>query len=535
MSQAVDVSPQLPPHVPEWASGAVYQIVVPSFLDTNDDGLGDLQGVIDRLDYLKWLGVSSLWLTPFFASPMLDMGYDISDYLEVNPRMGTLADFDELITEAHHRDLHVLLDFVPNHTSDQHPWFQASRSSRTDLRRDWYLWRDPAPGGGPPNNWTNQYEQSDWTFDAGSGQYYMHSFTPEQPDLNWANPELRLAMYEVLEFWLDRGVDGFRIDAMVHLFKDPLLRDNPATEDSSADEWPAWSMLPAFTQDCGGLLEIVQQICQVVREYPGRILIGENHLPPERLPLYYSSGLTHPANSQLLELDWDPLKIQRMVARYEGFLTPHYWPNWILGSHDNARIAGSLGQERAQVAAMLQLTLRGTPIVYYGEELGMHNVEIPDELARDQLALRLPGKGRGRDTQRTPMQWTSGPNAGFTAGEPWLPVANDYEQFNVEVERSDAGSMLNLYKRLLRLRAENEAIRFGHYLPDYADERVLSFVRATNRQRMLVALNFTDQPVEFQPKAGVGWVVASTHLEPAERHKARVTLRPNEGHVIALA
>jgi alpha-glucosidase len=486
------------------------------------------------LDYLKWLGVGALWLTPIYPSPMLDMGYDVSDYLDVNPRFGTLGDFDELIRESHRRDIHIVLDFVPNHTSDQHPWFQASRSSRTDLRRDWYLWREPAPDGGPPNNWTNQYEQSDWTFDPESGQYYMHSFMPEQPDLNWANPELRLAMTEVLRFWMDRGVDGFRIDAMVHLYKDPLFRDNPAAEGWSADQWPAWEMLPAFTQDCGGLQEIVAEICKAVHEYPGKILIGENHLPPERLALYYASGVSHPANSQLLELDWDPLTIQRMVARYEGFLTHRFWPNWILGSHDNERVAGHLGQERAQVAAMLQLTLRGTPIMYYGEEIGMHNVEIPDDLARDQLALRLPGKGRGRDAQRTPMQWSAGPNAGFTSGEPWLPVADDYHKFNVETEKDDPGGMLNLYQRLLTARAENEALRFGHYVPDYADEGVLAYVRETSGQRLLVALNFTDHAVTFQPKAGVGRVVVSTYPKPTEPYDREVVLGPNEGQVTAL-
>jgi alpha-glucosidase len=534
MSQAVDVSPQLPPHVPEWAAGAVYQIVVPSFLDSNDDGLGDIRGVIQSLDYLKWLGVSSIWLSPIYSSPLLDLGYDVSDYLDVNPRFGTLAEFDELISEAHHRDIHVLLDFVPNHTSDQHPWFQASRSSRSDLRRDWYLWRDPAPGGGPPNNWTNQYDQSDWAFDAATGQYYMHSFMPEQPDLNWQNPELRLAMSEVLQFWLDRGVDGFRIDAMVHLYKDPLFRDNPAAEGSSVETWPQWEMLPAFTQDCGGLQEIVQHICQVVREYPGRILIGENHLPPERLPLYYCSGLSHPANSQLLELDWDPLKIQRMVARYEGFLAPHYWPNWILGSHDNQRIAGHLGPERARAVAMLHLTLRGTPIMYYGEEIGMHNVEIPQGRARDQLALRLRGKERGRDAQRTPMQWSTMPNAGFTTGEPWLPVAGDFPQRNVEVEKADPRSLLHLYKRLLTLRAENEAIRFGHYTPDYADQRVLSYVRGTNRERLLIALNFSDQAVTFRPKSGAGRILVSTCADSPVNLDDAVSLRPHEGQVIAL-
>jgi alpha-glucosidase len=534
MSQPAD-TPLLPPHVPEWATGAVYQIVVPSYLDTNGDGLGDLRGIINRLDYLKWLGVSAIWLSPIYPSPMLDLGYDVADYLDVNPRLGTLAEFDELVVEAHRRDVHVVLDFVPNHTSDRHPWFQASRSSRTDLRRGWYLWRDPAPGGGPPNNWTNQYQQSDWTWDEATGQYYMHSFMPEQPDLNWWSPEVRAAMAEVLRFWLDRGVDGFRIDAMVHMYKDPRLRDNPAAEDSSADLWPAWNMLPAFSQDVGGLQEIIQGLCHVVREYPGRILIGENHLPPERLALYYCSGLSHPANSQLLELDWDPLKIQRMIARYEGFLTADQWPNWLLGSHDNMRVAGHLGEQRARVAAMLQLTLRGTPIMYYGEELGMHNVDIPPERERDQLAIRLPGQGYGRDVQRTPMQWSAAPQAGFTTGEPWLPLADDFQRINVETQRADASSMLNLYQRLLARRAASKALRFGHYTPDFADKHVLSYVRETKDERLLIALNFTAEPVEFQAKVGAGRILLSSYAAaPADQRNGLIALRAYEGQIISV-
>jgi alpha-glucosidase len=526
---------QLLSRIPEWATGAVYQIVVPSYLDTNGDGLGDLRGIISRLDYLKWLGVHAIWLSPIHPSPMLDLGYDVADYRDINPPFGTLADFDELMSEAHRRNLHVLMDFVPNHTSDQHPWFKSSRSSRTDLRRDWYLWRDPAPGGGPPNNWTNQYEQSDWTWDAATGQYYMHSFMPEQPDLNWWNPEVRAAMWDVLRFWLDRGVDGFRIDAMVHLYKDPRLRDNPVADDSSADLWPAWNMLPAFSQDVGGLQDILRELCAVVREYPGRILIGENHLPPERLPLYYCAGLSHPANSQLLELDWDPLKIQRMIAYYEGILSADQWPNWILGSHDNTRIAGHLGPERARVAAMLHLTLRGTPIMYYGEELGMHNIDIPPERERDQLALRLPGKGRGRDPQRTPMQWSEAPNAGFTTGESWLPIADDFQQINVETQQADASSMLNLYQRLLAKRAESKALRLGYYTPDFADGRVLSYVRETKDERLLIALNFTAEPVEFQPKAGAGRIILSSYaVAPVDQRNGRIALRAYEGQIISV-
>jgi alpha-glucosidase len=523
----------LPENLPDWAPGAVYQIVVPSFMDSNGDGWGDLPGIISRLDYLQWLGASALWLSPIYSSPLLDMGYDVSNYTDVNPRFGTLADFDRLLEEAHRRDLHIVLDFVPNHTSDRHPWFQSSKSSRNDPRRDWYIWRNSAPGGGPPNNWNNQYEQSDWTWDEATGQYYMHSFMPEQPDLNWANGELRAAMGHVLRFWLDRGVDGFRIDAMVHLYKDPLFRDNPPTEDSELSQWPDCELLPAFSQDVGGLQEIVREICGVVREYPGTILIGENHLPPERLPMYYCSGLTHPANSQLLDLKWDALQVRRMIDRYEGFLTPKYWPNWILGSHDNERVASALGLQRARVAAMMQLTLRGTPIMYYGEEIGMHNVDIPDEEMRDQLARRLPGKRRGRDYQRTPMQWSSKANAGFTTGEPWLPVAADYEAINVDRQRDEPRSMLNLYRKLLMLRISYAALRTGRYLPGILDERALVYVREGEGERILVVLNFTGSSMRIRPRVGGGRLLASSYLDQsAQKIGPELTLRANEGVMI---
>jgi alpha-glucosidase len=464
------------------------------------------------------------------------LGYDVTDYKDVNPRFGTLADFDELLAEAHRRDLHVVLDFVPNHTSDQHPWFQESQSSRQNPRRDWYLWRDPGRDGRPPNNWNNQYEESDWLFDEATGQYYMHSFAREQPDLNWQNPEVRAAMWEAMCFWLDRGVDGFRIDAMVHLYKDPQWRDNPPEPGADIREWPACGLLPAFTQDCGGLQEIIREMCRVVREYPGRILIGENHLPPERLALYYCSGITHPVNSQLLDLKWDAATVRRMIDRYEGFLASDQWPNWVLGSHDNERIASAFGSERARVAAMMQLTLRGTPIIYYGEEIGMQNVEISPERERDPLARRLPGNGKGRDMQRTPMQWTSEPQAGFTSGEPWLPVADDFQRTNVQAQQVDPRSMLNLYQRLLCLRGRHEAIRIGRYRPDLIDDRALVFVRETEDERLLVALNFTPKRLELAPRAGGGRIILSTQLDRNdERTGDRVTLSANEGVVISLA
>lgn len=529
-------SPLVPSHIPAWATGAVYQLLVPSYQDSDGDGMGDLPGLISRLDYLQWLGVQALWLSPIYPSPLLDMGYDVADYLDVNPRFGTLGDFDRLIREAERRDLHVLLDFVPNHTSHAHPWFRESRSSRNSPKRDWYIWHDGAPGGGPPNNWTQQYEISDWAWDDVTRQYYMHSFTPEQPDLNYQNREVRTAMKEVLRFWLDRGVAGFRIDAMVHLYKDRLLRDNPPAEGSSIDEWPAWNMLPAYTQDCGGVQEILQDLLSVVGQYRGRILIGENHLPSDRLQAYYRSGVTLPANAQLLDLEWEPIHIRRGIDRYEGYLTPADWPNWHLGTHDNERVASHLGVERARVAAMMQLTLRGTAIIYYGEEIGMHNVDVPPDKEVDVLAKRLPGRGMGRDRQRTPMQWSSGRHADFTRGEPWLPLPDDYAVINVERQREDRSSMLTLYRRLLHLRRENDALRVGHYIPDVIDNRALAYQRDCGTSRVLVALNFTDATIQLEPRASGGRILLSTHLDrEGVAVDSTLQLRANEGVVVELS
>jgi alpha-glucosidase len=518
--------------IPDWSKGAVYQICVPSWQDGNHDGLGDLPGVISRLDYLAWLGVSAIWLSPIYVTEFFDLGYDVIDHQAVDPRFGTEGDFDKLITEAHRLGLRVVLDFVPNHTSASHPWFKESRSSREDGRRDWYIWRD-GRAGKLPNNWTTQFETSAWTWDEGTEQFYLHSFHSTQPDLNWTNPDVMKAMEDVLRFWLSRGVDGFRIDALVHLAKDPLLRDNPPAPGRAPDEWPTWPMTPAFTQDQAGLSPLMRELVSVVNEYPGRILIGENHLPVERLPAYHAAGLTHPVNSQLLDVEWEPASIRRAVDRYEGILPQEHWPNWVLGSHDNPRVATRWGESSVRVAAMFQLTLRGAAIVYYGEELGLPNVGLKYSEQRDPLGRLLPGRDQGRDGQRTPFPWDESPHLGFSSATPWLPSSHRHRQLNAQQQREDPGSVLTLYRELLRLPGSYRVLRDGHYRPLLQSDEIFAFARENEQDRLLIILNFSGHEVAQHLASAKGEIVLSTHLD--RRHEivdGVVKLRANEGVVL---
>ena len=440
-----------------WQRGAIYQVYPRSFLDSNGDGIGDLEGLRRKLGYLQELGVEAVWISPVFPSPMADFGYDVSDYCDVDPLFGSLADLDRVIAEAHAHGLKVILDFVPNHTSDRHPWFEQSRSSRNDDKRDWYIWRDPAPDGGPPNNWGSMFGGSGWTFDERTGQYYYHAFLREQPDLNWRNPQLRAAMHDVLRFWLRRGVDGFRIDVLWHLMKDPTLRDDPPN--------PDWRPgMPDITRnrrihscDHPDVIDVTLELRRVCDEFADRVLIGELYRPLERLVAYYGpqlDGVQLPFNFHLLDADWTPAAIADLVARYEALLPQGAWPNWVLGNHDQSRVATRLGRAQAPLAMMLLLTLRGTPTIYQGDELGLEDAVIPPDRIRDPWALNEPGIG-GRDPERSPMPWDASPHAGFSSGEPWLPLADGWETRNVAQQSGDPRSLLELTRQLL-LRALKE-------------------------------------------------------------------------------
>jgi alpha-glucosidase len=524
-----------------WQSGVIYQIYPRSFQDSNADGIGDLPGVASRLEYCARLGVEALWLSPIYPSPMADFGYDVADYTDVDPIFGTLAQFDALVTQVKRHGMKLILDFVPNHTSDRHPWFLESRRSRTSPKRDWYLWRDPGPDGGPPNNWLSQFGGSAWQWDAATGQYYYHAFLSAQPDLNWRNPEVRDAMYEVLRFWLRRGVDGFRVDVLWQLIKDDRWRDNPPRPGYRAGhEPPHHSQIPLYTADRPEVQQVVAEMRRVVDEFEERVLIGEIYLPVERLVAYYGAqldGAHLPFNFRLLQSPWNARAIATLIDRYERALPAGGWPNWVLGNHDIARIASRVGPLQARVAAVLLLTLRGTPTMYYGDELGMTDTTIPPERVQDPFEKNVPGLAVGRDPSRTPMQWTSGEYAGFSTRAPWLPISSASAVVNVEVEERETSSPLTLYRELLRLRRSSEALTLGSYEPVAMTGDLLAYLRRSPRSCLLIALNLGPAPFELDLASlrMKGRLLLSTHMDREDRSVlADVALRADEGVIVEL-
>lgn len=523
-----------------WQHGIVYQVYPRSFQDSNADGIGDIEGICRRLDYLQWLGVDALWLSPIYPSPMADFGYDIADYRGIDPLFGMMEDFDRLLHEAHRRGLKLILDFVPNHSSDQHPWFQESRASRDNPRRDWYIWRDPAPDGGPPNNWLANFGGSAWEFDEATGQYYYHAFLPEQPDLNWRNPDVRAAMCDTLRFWLDKGVDGFRVDVIWHLMKDPQFRDNPVNPAWTPDQPGIDRLLQLHSADHPDIHDVVAQLREVIDSYPDRVLIGEIYLPLERLVAFYGKaleGVHLPFNFQLIFAEWNPPEIARTISEYESALPAGGWPNWVLSNHDQKRIASRIGQPDARLAAMLLLTLRGTPTLYYGDELGLENVFIPPGRVQDPWEKREPGHGFGRDPARTPMPWSPDAQAGFSTTRPWLPINDDYRERNVERLMADPTSILTLYRRLIALRRCEAALHAGKWILHAASESLLIYERSDGERRLLVALNFADEPTraELPENCRLSRILLSTFLDEEERQlEDRLVLRPSEGIILEL-
>ncbi len=524
-----------------WQTGVIYQIYPRSFADADGDGVGDLRGIVSGLDYLQWLGVDAVWLSPIYPSPMADFGYDITDHCDVDPLFGTLEDFDELLEEAHRRGIKVIIDFVPNHTSDEHPWFVESRSSRNNPKRDWYIWQGGR--GEPPNNWESIFGgDSAWEWDEKTGQYYLHTFDVKQPDLNWRNPEVREAMYGVMRFWYDRGVDGFRIDALSFLIKDDQLRDNPPNPEWHLESPPWDRQSRVYSDDRPEVLDIVREMRAVTDAGEDRVLIGELYLRLERLMTYYgteSDGIHLPLNFGLVMLpEWEPGTIRPLAESYEAALAEGAWPNWVLGNHDNPRITSRLGPARARAAHMLLLTLRGTPTCYYGDEIGMRNVEIPQELVRDPQGLKSPEYGR--DSARTPMQWDAGANAGFCPRdiESWLPVAEDHETVNIHAQRDDPRSMLALFRRLIQLRRGLPALTVGSYDSfDTGDRSVYAYLREHGEQRVLVAINLSAKHriLDLSTAGERGEALCSPYLDRAGRiDLAELSLRPEEGILVSL-
>jgi alpha-glucosidase len=558
-----------------WQSGVIYQVYPRSFQDTDGDGVGDLRGIAARLDYLVGLGVDAVWISPIYPSPMADFGYDVADYEGIDPLFGTMEDFDALLAAAHVKGLKVILDFVPNHTSDRHPWFVESRGSRESAKRDWYLWHDavPYPWLAPgedtrpvseqyPNNWMSQFGGPAWTWDEGTGQFYLHSFLKEQPDLNWRNAEVRAAMYGAMRFWLAKGVDGFRMDVLWLLVKDAELRSNL--------DGAVWNA------DQPETLEIVAEMRAVMEEFgdsPGgsspqleadssaalrndnqknkgndnsnrtpseRVLIGEIYLPLKELVKYYGvgpqlEGANLPFNFHLILAEWSAGAIAEVIRNYEAVLPVGAWPNYVLGNHDQSRLATRVGPLQARAAAMLLLTLRGTPTMYYGDELGMRDVAISAEEVRDPAAR----DGKGRDSERAPMLWVSAANAGFTApgSVPWLPLQEDWAMVNAAVQAGEKKSILMLYRRLLALRRLHDTLHAGAIADVEAEGSVLRYRRVAledgESTDFLVLLNLgAEVATVVCPK---GTVVLTTLLdgEGAEVDGA-VVIERGEGLLVAL-
>jgi len=479
---------------PWWKTGVVYQIYPRSFLDTDGDGVGDLEGIRRRLDHLAWLGVDALWLSPVFRSPMKDFGYDVADYCDVDPLFGTLGDLDRLVAEAHATGLKVLLDWVPNHTSDRHPWFVESRAARTSPKRDWYWWRDPAPDGGPPNDWKAAFPTGidAWTFDAATGQYYLHQFLPEQPDLNWDNPDVVRAMHAVVRFWLDRGIDGFRIDVAHGIGKDPAL----------PNEVPAWRGIPhCALNEHPSTHAHLRALRTLADAYPGdRLLVGEVY------QLFSGAHERYFGNDDELHLafdlpasvatPWEAAAWRERIANVAQRLDPiAAWPTWVLSNHDTPRHRTRFGSEaRARAAAVLLLTLRGTAFLYAGEELGLDDAEIPAERRVD------PG---GRDGCRAPIPWEAGGAHGWVTRDAWLPWPPEADARSLERLRADETSILHLYRRLLALRRTSPALREGSIRLLDAPAGVLAYERRTGDERWVVAVNFTSDAVAWETPGNI--------------------------------
>jgi alpha-glucosidase len=520
-----------------WHDAVLYQIYPRSFADSNGDGIGDLPGIISRLDYLgggtsSSLGVDALWLSPFYPSPQADFGYDISDYRAVDPVYGTLSDFDELLEQAHRRGMRVLIDLVMNHTSVEHPWFVESRASRTSPERHWYIWADPGPDGGPPNNWLSAFEQcgTAWCYDQRTGQYYLHTFTPGQPDLNWRNPEVRAAMREIWRFWLDRGVDGFRIDVAHRLMKDPSLRDNPP-EIADARRHVSHPRLRQRNLDLPEVHDVLRELRQVLDSYDGRFALGEVPISDDtRLSEYFGGdGMQTAFHVAFWEQPWQAEGFRATVDGLAGRMRPGALPTYALATHDISRTVTRYDSaDRARVAAMMMLTLRGVPCVYYGEEIGMRDAPPPPGSTLDV---------DGRDGTRAPMQWDAS-GAGFTSGTPWLPFGSTQKEVNVARQHGDSDSLLNLYRRLIRFRRGSVALRRGDYRSLDCPQDAFVYLRSAPGQRLLIALNFAPHPTSITASElpALGRIELSTRADRdgSQVHTSPLLLGPHEGVIVRL-
>jgi len=484
-----------------WKDGVIYQIYPRSFMDSNGDGIGDLEGIAQRLVYLAELGIDAIWLSPINPSPDVDFGYDVADYRDIDAKYGSLADFDHLVTEAHSRGIRVIMDLVLNHTSDQHSWFIESRASRDNPKRDWYIWWENPQGKNlPPNNWQSIFGGKAWEYDPRTGQYYYHMFTPQQPDLNWRNPQVYEEMMNTFRFWADRGVDGFRLDVFNQYFKDESFRNNPVKAGIRAFD----RQHHLYDTNQAEMKQVVADIRALLDEYPERYVVGETFISDSKTAAGYTGpGKLHAAfDFSLLNSPFHPARYLESILRQEKELSADSWPNHVLNNHDNRRIATRIRcaekDEPLKVGAAMLLTLRGTPFLYYGEEIGMRDIHLRRAELKDPVGKRFWPLSVGRDGCRSPMQWNREKNAGFTTGNPWLRVHPNFISRNVESQKDDPNSLLNFYQALIALRKSVPALREGMFLPlHHNPQKVLAYLRQTKEQTVLVALNFSRRSAKL--------------------------------------
>lgn len=492
-----------------WRDGVIYQIYPRSFADSNNDGVGDLQGIISKIDYLQALGVDAIWLSPIYPSPDVDFGYDVADYKDIDPKFGTMKDFESLVKQAKKRKIHIVMDLVLNHTSDQHEWFTESKKSKDNPYHDWYLWKDPKLNGDPPNNWQAIFGGSAWEYDPDLGQYYYHMFYKEQPDVNWRNPNVRAAMLDVFRFWLKKGVDGFRLDVFNAYFKDQEFKDNPPKFGIRAFD----RQKHIYDNSQPEMYPLLREIRAILDKHKQAYAVGETFLADtEQTASYCGEDKLHAAfNFEFSRNRWHPKRFLNSALKWYRTLSADAWPNNFLSNHDMTRAASRycFGEDdrRAKVAAAMLLTLKGTPFIYYGEEIGLRDIPIrKKEDVKDPIGKLFWPLYKGRDACRAPMQWTSEINAGFSETDPWLPVNLDFPERNVVRQVSDPHSLLNFYKRIIQIRKSEPALQRGDFIPlNEGPRQILAYRRRFEADEVVVILNFSSRELHYTLPEGE-WV-----------------------------
>lgn len=484
-----------------WRDGVIYQIYPRSFKDSNHDGIGDLNGILQKLDYLRDLGIDAIWLSPIYLSPDVDYGYDVQNYYEIDPKFGSMDDFDNLLETAHAKGIRIILDLVLNHTSDQHDWFQQSRIAKDNPFRDWYIWKDKNKFGGVPNNWQSRFGGSGWEWDERTNQYYFHFFYKEQPDLNWSNPKVQKAILEMIDYWLKKGVDGFRLDVFNAFFKSEGFENNPPKLGLAGFD----RYYHQYDIDQPELKPFLAKLRDLLDMYPEKYAVGESFETSTQIAASYISeqGLHATFDFSFLKNRFTAKGFHQSIQNWENLLQDHKWPNYVLNNHDVSRSASRYEKndkdERLKVLAAMILTLRGTPFLYYGEEIGMRDIPVRSKSeVKDPIGKHYWPFYKGRDGCRSPMQWDSTPNAGFSDNDPWLPVNENYHYRNVIVQKEQSDSLLNFYRKLIQIRKNTPALRNGMYLPlTYEPQRLLAYMRKTNDQEVIIALNFSKRRIGF--------------------------------------